>query len=101
MQKPSDGAVKAAEEIAELIRGMGFSTLNVVDVEDITTIIDIETRDQWILCSDRMPTEEDGDERGQVLAYNYIGAMKVVIPWNSIMAKETLWQPLPTPPEEL
>ena len=107
MQKPNEGARKAAEEVAnsviETIRQLqGTDLSDMVDLKELTEkyalIIDRETG--WILCSDRMPTEEDGDEKGQVLAYNHVGAMKVVIPWNSIMAKETLWQSLPTPPEE-
>jgi len=69
-------------------------------------IIDREMEPKWVKCSERMPTEEDGDERGEVL-------------WFSPKAKETAhwgawdndagtverfggfthWMPLPNDPE--
>jgi len=57
----------------------------------------------WISVADRLPTQEDGDEGGDVLVLltpNKI-PKKTIFAWQSLQnaSKETHWQPLPKLPE--
>ena len=60
-------------------------------------------RNQWIRCSDRMPTEEDSDINKLVLV-GYPNEFSETTYWGHVVKHPDLypyWQPLPTPPEEL
>ncbi len=111
MQKPSDGAMRAARAmIADVDKvlqghgeplevysiGLGFSDLQDALVERYALIIDRETG--WILCSDRMPKEYGlylTFEQGTILFTEYCGAG---VGWEKY--NPTHWQPCSTPPEE-
>ena len=62
---------------------------------------------RWVPCSERMPTEDDADEKGNVLCFWTDGAIETyqarwVEEWNSDRNhkdKITHWRPLPAPPE--
>ena len=103
MQKPSDGAMRAARALREYIHIPGLLD------EELATIIDRETRDQWILCSDRMPTEEDGDGQERVLwliksSTHTGGWAKISAAWDCphwVYNDSTVgWLSLPATPEE-
>ena len=62
---------------------------------------------RWVPCAERMPTEDDADEKGNVLCFWTDGAIETyqarwVEEWNSDRNhkdKITHWRPLPAPPE--
>ena len=62
---------------------------------------------RWIPCAERMPTEDDADEKGNVLCFWTDGAIETyqarwVEEWNSDRNhkdKITHWRPLPPKPE--
>jgi hypothetical protein len=60
------------------------------------------SQDKWIGVEDRLPTKEDADENGHVLAYvkEHEGEwmFKMTINWNQVEGVGTHWMPLPTPP---
>ncbi len=65
------------------------------------------TQQSWILCSARMPTEEDGDKHGNVLWLIYDefrkSEFKLVGLWGSIFLAHLIqkaWTHLPPDPEE-
>ena len=116
MQKPSEGALK----IVDLLRAH-ISVLEDGEVFEpaqrdiLALIIDRETRDQWILCSDRMPEVNgvvDACVPGTQSSFRvqYCRSHRKaedLFYWQSWTGSGrweiehfTLWQPLPTPPEE-
>ena len=79
-------------------------TVYVKDAKSLDTLARIVAgfeSHKWILCSDRMPTEEDGDEAGCV-AWTENGR-RYRTRWDTAIKSFTHWMgnpPLPTLPEE-
>jgi NAD-specific glutamate dehydrogenase len=65
----------------------------------------LQAYEPWIPCSERMPTEDDADEKGLVLTYDSRKRQETfpwheVGKWNQIHeVKFTYWKPLPEPPK--
>lgn len=96
-QEASEGAMQAAEEInLYIVRARALP----YNESDLATIIDRHTRPEWIKCSERMPTREDGDDGGYVMWLHSWG--QCVGKWDELL-EATAWfaypRPLPLPPD--
>ncbi len=108
-QKSSEGAIRAAEAIKEYenVALAGTVEFGPAAVEIWAAIIDRYTRNQWILCSKRMPTKEDGDKWGNIFWGNDWEHHSIQLaPWYNPEAQiiYSHWmsppqKPLPTLPE--
>lgn len=103
--EPSEVAMRTAAAaksagLAGFREGMNLK----IWLKDLATIINNGMKREWILCSKRMPTEEDVDENGEV--YWFDGRRRFTAGYEAYLdseafAKDTYsWQPLPAPPEE-
>lgn len=56
----------------------------------------------WVPCCERLPTEEDADHHGQIIAYSADIGQSTVCVWHHIIGDgaTTHWMPLPKPPED-
>ena len=57
--------------------------------------------DKWISVEDGLPTENDADSLGFVIAWHEKTQLSVVVHWAvaRVQPKYTHWQPLPSPPK--
>lgn len=71
---------------------------------EICGIIDaMPTADEWISVSERLPTEEDANINGSVLAINIHDGFSSCWAWESVKTfpeSFTHWMPSPEPPKE-
>ena len=96
-QEPSKGALRAAEAINEKIYSWVGRHLNDVALNGLATIIDKYTRPDWIECSERMPTEKDGNDYGSVNLF--VDGDSWMDHW-SVAYVASHWCPLPPGPED-
>lgn len=114
--KPSDADVDKIIATGEYLYGLNDDNLadlviqtNEVQnyiVESFTALRQMKPS-EWIPVSDRLPTDDDADEKGNVLCYWTDEAIETyqarwVDEWNSDRNhkdKITHWRPLPEPPE--
>ncbi len=65
-------------------------------------LVEPAEQDNWISVEERLPTEKDADENGNVLMYaNNSGyVVKCITAWMVVgFTPKSFWQPLPHPPK--
>ncbi len=88
------GNEKGATAAAELVR---TNLLLALKDHEIKTLNEQLAQRTWIKCSERMPTEEDGDKNRKILWYLQCPRISL---WNSRPWGADMWQRLPPDPEE-
>jgi len=101
-EQSSPEAMQAAQAILDArLDGLTFSG----HIKEVAAIIDEHTKPKWKECSKRMPTEEDGNDRGNVLWGNsenpWLDSWDCygLEPFKNLHPDPFGWMPLPNDPE--
>ncbi len=107
-QKASESAMRAAKRILHMEKSIEWTQGRLVDADEListcATIIDEERDDGWVKCLDRMPTEADSDDYGDIHWLRPTGE-SMIYSWNDLddwedEFKPTHWRPISISSEE-
>jgi len=76
---------------------------NCKSIDEVIEKLKHPTPDRWISVEDRLPTKEDADKEGNVLAWDELQDKAVEVIYASVSKMKIrfkFWQPLPTKPQK-